>query len=442
MRPDMQKIINVDITATNEYCHWASFYSIINNCNTFLHFAPRVVDKDPNFTKPKFNALKAEVLTIRALSYFYLIRAFKEVPWISTPSIDDTQDYNIAKSSEQAILDSITINLKEALILARSNHGGVVETKGRITKNAVMALLADIYLWQGKYAECVNMCDPIISDPQYELVKAEDVLFNVFFIGNSTESIFELQFDSDVQFNHRVTEFYGTNSSGNSNGNWVIPPILMTQGNGCPFKYNGSNEIESEHDIREKDFVRQIADKYCIVKYVGLRAEDSSGKSVYGSFNKSANWIFYRLSDVILMKAEALVQLNRSEADLQEALKMVNITYLRSNPNLESDSLKFENYNNVKSLEELVLRERERELMFEGKRWFDLVRMARRAGTTAPVLNFIASNFAGDVSMQISKMSNMEALYLPIHQDELTANRALKQNDFYGVAEGSNSNNN
>jgi hypothetical protein len=444
MHSDMQKIINVDITATNEFCKWAPFYSIINYCNTFLHFGPGVVEKDPNFTMSKYNALKAEVLTIRALSYFYLVRAFKEVPWISTPSINDTQDYNIAKSPEQAVLDSITTNLREALSLARNSYGSIAETKGRITKNAIMALLADIYLWQGKYLECVNMCNPIISDPQYKLVKAENVLYNVFCLGNSTESIFELQFENTVQYNIKVLAFYGYNNDGKLSGDWLVPEALMKPDNGCPFKYAGSNEIESADDVREKDFVKFLTAerRYGVNKYMGLRVEKSDGNSTYEPIYKTANWIFYRLSDVILMKAEALVQLNRSETDLQEALKMVNTTYLRSNPNLGSDSLKFENYNNAKSLESLVLRERERELMYEGKRWFDLVRMARRVGTTDPVLYFIRSNFAGDVSMQISKMSDMEALYLPIHKDELDANSALKQSDFYGVAGGSNSKNN
>ena len=430
MSTDMYKMLNVDISPANGFNTWGAFYSVINNCNNFLYYAPGVVDLDPNFTEPKLHALEAEVLTIRALAYFYLVRTFKEVPWIDQPSIDDTQDYAIPQSSEDEVLNNIVTDLTTALQYARDKFEINQYNKGRVTKNAVRALLADVYLWREEYQKCVDVCNSIIEDTEnpLQLVDGENVLSQVFYAGNSTESIFELQFDEDVQFNWVVRDYYGL--FGNENGQWSFPGVLVT-GQASPFNYQAGAGKESEEDLREKDFLRQEigGDRYFVFKYAGaLRQENASGFSSYIYRSTTPNWIVYRLSDIMLMKAEALIQL---ESNNSEAMRMINMTYLRSNPELLNDSLKLEDYNTKLDLENLLLRERQRELMFEGKRWFDLMRLARRVDSPSPLLNYVMKKFTGSSSIQSTKMSVMDALYLPIHSDELKANTALKQNPFY-----------
>ncbi|HYX05164.1 MAG TPA: RagB/SusD family nutrient uptake outer membrane protein [Bacteroidales bacterium] len=430
MPVDMNKMLNVDISPSNGYCQWGSLYTVINYCNNFLHFAPQVVDIDANFTESKLHTLEAEVLTIRALAYFYLVRTFKEVPWIDQPSIDDAQDYNIPKSPEDVVLDNIEADLTTALKYARTSYQKNVYDKGRITRNAVRALLADIYLWRENYQQCVGMCNQILDNPgNLELVDGKDVLRQVFYQGNSTESIFELQFDDDNQFNQILHDYYGY--TGNLNGEWSFPGILIT-GQYRIFNIKGAGPIESENDIRQKDFLRSEigGDKYYVFKYAGaLREENTTTKaSTYYYRSTTANWIVYRLPDIILMKAEALIQLG---TDNEEAMRMINMTYLRSNFEEGTEPLKLENYNTKGDLEKLLLRERQRELMFEGKRWFDLMRLARRADSPTPLLNYVIKKFTGNSSLEITKMSVMDALYLPIHTDELKANTALEQNPFY-----------
>jgi len=78
----------------------------------------------------------------------------------------------------------------------------------------------------------------------------------------------------------------------------------------------------------------------------------------------------------------------------------------------------------------LVLRERQRELLFEGKRWFDLMRLVRRTNNPSLVLKYIIPKLTGD-AMQVQKMSVMNALYMPILQSELQINTSLTQNPFY-----------
>jgi hypothetical protein len=168
-----------------------------------------------------------------------------------------------------------------------------------------------------------------------------------------------------------------------------------------------------------------------IFKYAGLiRNERSDGVTsdyVYRIAQSSpANWIVYRLTDVMLMKAEALVQ-----KDLYyPALKIVNTTYMRSNPTL-TDTLSLTEYNDREKMEKLVLLERQRELMFEGKRWFDLMRMARRDGNTNRLIEIVTRKLTENQSVVSSKLKVMDALYFPIHEDELKANSKLKQNPYY-----------
>jgi hypothetical protein len=104
------------------------------------------------------------------------------------------------------------------------------------------------------------------------------------------------------------------------------------------------------------------------------------------------------------------------------------MTYLRSN--ITADSLYFNNYSDKGSIEDLVLRERQRELLFEGKRWFDLMRVVRRKNDPTAILKYIGPKLTGG-AIQTQQMSVMNALYMPILQSELQINTNLKQNPFY-----------
>ena len=424
------KVLDVNITPTNAFADWSSFYSVINYCNTFLYYAPSVVNKDQNFTPTKLHTMEAEALTLRALSYFYLVRAFHEVPLILNPSISDAQNYKVPKSSERAILDQIIADLLIAKQSAKISYGTEKFDKGRITLNAVNSLLADVYLWDQQYANCAEMCNQVLADKTLKLVQGEKVTTNVFYTGNSTESIFELQFDINTQYNNLVRTAYGI--YGKPAGALAYPLYFGSKGTFSPFKYQPATLNESADDIRESNTASTFENGsgYYIYKYALYQlAESLSGVKtpVYRTSSTTPNWIVYRLSDVILMKAEALAQLGSND-DLKESLKLVNTTYLRSN--ITSDSLSFDKYADKAGIQDLVLRERQRELMFEGKRWFDLMRLVRRTNSPSILLKFIGPKLTGDV-MKIQKMSVMNALYMPILQSELQINTSLTQNPFY-----------
>ena len=158
---------------------------------------------------------------------------------------------------------------------------------------------------------------------------------------------------------------------------------------------------------------------------------ETSGPNVGKTLNVNQNKIWWRLADIYLMKAEALVEIG---TDLQGALDLVSKTFDRANPDLGSGSLSISNYNMQSAMRNLVFDERQREFLFEGKRYFDLLRRIRREdGKPANVVNaYLLKKYSKlDNTTTKSKLSELNALYMPINVDELRANTALKQNPFY-----------
>jgi SusD family. len=437
---DVNHMMEGDLKPSNYLCTWSAFYKVINYCNTVLYYAPSVVAKDENFTQTDLHHVQSEALTIRSLCYFYLVRAFKEVPWIEDASVDDTQNYAIKKSTERELLDHIISDLKTAQQYARTDFGTAAYNKGRITLNTVNSLLADVYLWDQQYDNCIDACNKVLTDKQLKLVSDDNMYSSVFASGNSSESIFEMQFSDNQSINYPVRYMFGYSALPYG---WVsFPTTLMydpysqTTVNGAYSPFNYQSPVESTNDIRSKEFINilsSINGKYYIFKYAGIRVDlDISGKpTAYNYRSTTPNWIAYRLSDIYLMRAEALVE--QGSQNYHEALKMVNTTYLRSNPT--ADSLQMQNYTSQSNMEDLVLRERQREFLFEGKRWFDLVRKARRDNSTADVNKYISHK--PSTSGSIPTITAIDGLYMPIAQSELKLNTSLVQNSYYQVASSS-----
>jgi len=451
---DAQKVMDGDISPVNYAASWGSFYTVINYCNTILHYAPDVVNRDDNFREADLKRVQAEVLTIRSLCYFYLVRAFKDVPWIEQPSITDAQVYTVPKDSESVIIKHLISDLTFAQQYIITDYGTKAANHGRFTRTSVNALLADVYLWSQDYQNCSQTCDLVLADSRIKLEDPSVSFPHIFYIGNSTESIFELQFyDSKSQSNSTIRDFYGRNTNTTTFGSLIGFPITLayseeysaSRGAYSPFDFPvpGTNNLyEGASDVRAKDSYELYGGKYYIFKYAGaMRLPGTSGVSTY-VYNTSStpNWVVYRLPDVMLMKAEALVQLSgdtlyelNNIANMKLAISLVNKTYMRSN--VGKDTLVYSYYATQDKMADLVLRERQRELLFEGKRWFDLVRVARRgypASTNGlSTLNDKVSHKASASTNVSSGVPVMDALYFPISAYELKSNPALKQNPFY-----------
>ena len=92
------------------------------------------------------------------------------------------------------------------------------------------------------------------------------------------------------------------------------------------------------------------------------------------------------------------------------------------------DTLVAGDYVTKSQLENLVMKERQRELMFEGKRWYDLVRQARREGATTSLSQAALHKVTTGSSLIANKLTKMDAIYWPYNYEELKVNTLLVQN--------------
>ena len=180
--------------------------------------------------------------------------------------------------------------------------------------------------------------------------------------------------------------------------------------------------------------------KSCLWKYIGVEPKASSAERAQEEY--TGNFIIYRLAEIYLMKAEALTQMaiadNENQELLKEAYRLVKVIRDRANAVETTDLGASEGSYVGKDMEKFILDERARELAYEGKRWFDVLRQAKRNNYGGDNLNYLMtlaeySAPASKVTSLKAKYRNYHSHYLPIYSEELDANPLLEQNEFYAT---------
>ena len=474
---EVNEILKENILSTNSYCNWSEIYKCINRCNIVCHYAPQVQRDDPNYSEAEMRSDVAEMSALRALCYFYLIRAFRDVPYSTEPSIDDTQNYIKAATPFNAVLDSLITNVesvKDQCVrryqlerVSGSSYTLPDENTSRITRVAIWAILSDLYLWKGDWDNAIKYADMVINykKEQYEelLARVGDIKdidyidsipmilempegsntcghsYNeIFGDGNSFESIFEVKFSHTD--NNWVGNYYGSDNTPNGRlkGNeltFTSMENVITNKNSL-FKSTDGRFYESFRASGSAMYIGKYVRNEVSYKTKNITNEASLDLQGRVRSSNNANWIFYRLSDMLLIKAEALVE-RGLDGDFDEAFKLVNIVNKRAN-NL-TQTLKSTDYTTSKNeMANLVMNERRREFMFEGKRWFDLVRRSRRDGNTTYLVSCVKSKYESkDANAIAIKMADPNIIYFPYAKNELKVNPLLQQNPAFTNGEDS-----
>ena len=475
------EILKENILPTNDLTKWEDFYRTINRCNILLYYADGVQKIDPNYTEAQMRANKAEATFIRDLCYFYLIRTFRDVPMVFEPSIDDTQEYRVPATPMMKALKMLSDDLekvKDDAVLRYVDDSKMTnstasilayENCAKVTRVAIYTLLADIYLWLGEYDKAISCCDYVINfkKEQYKERVARIGQMNDMFLFNgipmireslansktcgnayteifdygtggfSFESIFELGYKEGSVKNNYIYNFY---SGRNSIGGFAAPEDYYQN------VTSGTNDYFAKNDCRVYENIIEQSGKYIIGKYTNysVKLENDNvtdfkslkydPRTVMSNYH---NWIIYRLSDVMLIKAEACIMKN--DPDFQTAFSLINSINKRARnytENVKSDSLAFSAYSSSKEeMEKLLLLERKREFMFEGKRWFDLVRKSLRDGNTNYLANEATKKQKENAVAIKIQFADINTIFWPYNREELKKNTLIKQNSAYSDTE-------
>lgn len=490
---DMKDLMNANLLETNSLFNWSAFYKTINFCNKVLQYGPLVVERDKSFTSEDWKPVEAEMKALRALNYFYLVRTFREIPFEFNPigSEHDVKEHSGRQFMAEVVLDSIINDVEAVKDNGMRQYTNELDNKGRFTRESIYTLLADMYLWraaknaspdsvakygsksQDDYQKVIEYCDAVLdmymerydrdnpmgggtssenNENPYHLIRmnanggtqdvVDDVYDEIFVQKNSRESILELQFDGSTNSNtclYNYRDYNGLYRHRDNNTGLLqasAPCQTVTR------NIDNTSGLFSQSDIRRwQSLVYTEAGQrvYSIGKYTyqsithdNLEDNSEGTENAFiptGSFN--SNWIIYRLSDVLLMKAEAITRLDAPTTEqLQDAFNCVTMILYRSNPSVttDRDKLSFTDYQEPSQLFDLVMRERRREFFGEGKRWFDLVRMAEHDGTTTNMLTLLLTKYATNTNAVRAKLASMNSLYSPVYENELKVNPNLHQN--------------
>ena len=415
-----------------------------------------------------FTVQIAEMKFLRAFYYFDMLKIFKYIPYIDA-STDDAGNVRNDEYSQVEIYDKIIAEVEEAYNVLPETQASV----GRATKYAAAALLAKMYAqrpgttnWEKVKEWSGNVVGKFeLYDHCGDIAKIE--------WNNKRESIFAMQCSTanTHAFVNWCNMLNCTYSDGNLYGNGddfflasqdLVNCFRTDEVTGLPILDDAKRYEKSDIDVSRDNSVdprldytvgrigmpwkapdltsQNYSEKWCRVKdlygeYSGKKfVEEPSkcGQEVPWGFSE-LNFIFLRYSDILLLNAEACIELGGS-ANLKTALNEINQVRQKSVKTLEDvnditpidlnrrkqayrvglypdDSTWTQDY-----ARKAVRMERRLELAMEGGRWFDLVRW----GIAEDTMNSYYTR-EGKIHTYLQGSSvTSDELYLPVPLDEIT----------------------
>ncbi|WP_119790838.1 RagB/SusD family nutrient uptake outer membrane protein [Flavobacterium anhuiense] len=344
---------------------WRTSYNSIYACNAIIEG----LKSSKEIPQDAKDIITGEALFVRSLQYFYLVNLYGPIPLITGT------DYKQNAVAQRQTIGEVYAKIETDLLLTVSIIPEKYRDALRIrpNKGTARALLARVYLYEGKWKEAGNQASEVISDPLY---KWEPDLNKVFF-KESTATIFQLMPSAAGGNTIESTVFYFTSGppsrvalsqtlmSGFEPGDQRLPKWIatVTKGTGGPY--------------------------YRPFKY---KNNINTGTSIEYS-------IVFRLAETYLIRAEALAR----QEILTEALSDLN--FIRNYAGLPKSTAATQ-----QEIINAILHERQVELFTEqGHRFFDL----KRTGNLDAILKPSKPNW-----------ETSDAL-MPLPETELLLNPAL-----------------
>lgn len=340
---------------------WGAIYSSINRANIVIQNAPEVSSLSEEF----INQIVAESRFLRALGYFHLVRLWGDVPLRLEPEM---VDFAIKRTSSELVYAQIIEDLKFA-----ENNLPVSYSSpdlGRATKWAAKSLLADVYLTLERWNEASVKAKEVIDSKLYSLVRittSEEFNTKIFGIDIPThsEEIFaikrtvELNNDSWIRFFHRPEPGYAFGG----------PYAIL--GNLQSFIGQGEWKTQKSLDLRRNAFLYSGKDTIYLTGAVQMLFKKFRGTLT----NVSNDTPILRYAEVLLIYAEAeSMAKSGPTTEAYEAINMVRRRAYGKDIVTANPAVDLPKGMTSAQFRDALILERAKELLCEGKRWYDLLR--------------------------------------------------------------------
>lgn len=460
----------------NSFASWSTYYYAISCCNLVLEYGPEVTGNDPNFSSGEMVVAEGEMRALRAYAHFMLLRAFCNIPLATKVVMSDADIPSYPQVRPMEALNSIYKDLEIASTKVLKSSAPSSTSLGNVTTNAVYAMMADVDMWRAAFAKyyeiegtavatltsdeyydmAIANCQKVLDrmneihteffDKDEELKSAYNLIKNggedemrkfgysqvyneIFGVQNSRESIFEFQIDdtNHAKGGNGIANIFGT--EGRLNGQLVVAKKFMEK-----FKSDDLRKVAFT-SFPDPDWTTpptEVVEEYGVLKYIakGTPVDGNGSREYRAGDNFDSHWIVYRKADVLLMQAEALVsRTTADETDIKTAFDITNAINRRwrADTTAITEPLTYTTEMTAKECLALVRDERALELCFEGKRWFDIVRMALQGEDTS--FSYEDKNHGVDSEEMERRYNRISAYFMPIAKEELRFNPDLVQNE-------------
>jgi starch-binding outer membrane protein, SusD/RagB family len=469
---NMEVFVNTIPTFFQLNDHWREAYIGINRANSALRLLNNVSETEFPLKKNR----QGEMRFMRAFYYSVVKLIYRNIPYVDeTLGVDDIANLSNRQFTNDQLWDKIAADFQ----FASENLPATQNEKGRPTQAAAYGYLAKTRLYQAytqddnynvisinstRLQEVIDAADKVIASSY----KLENNFANNFLPGsfeNGQESLFAIQFSQNdgtllgrLNYGDALNVPQGLGCCDFHKPSQNLVNAFKTDANGLPMLDNfndqdlnlATNTVDPRlgHTVAIPGHGWKYEPKKRIFEtswsrnpgvygtYASLKenvSPDCGCFFVTGAFRpNSKNKIVLRYADVLLMKAEALIELGRQD----EALPIINQLRTRAsqsvallkdvndNPNANYKVGTYQPGVNItwdQATARKALRfERRLEMAMESSRFFDLVRW----GVAEPVLNkYFAEEKTKRSFLNNARFEKNKNEYLPIPQGQMNLSR-------------------
>lgn len=390
---------------TNSYSGvWLQIYNGIHQANNIIESIERIEATAPNSS---FDTYKGQALTARAIMHFDLVRLYgksydDDKSSFGVPNVTTRLD-----ASAQPLRATVEQNYTQILadLTAAAPLLPKTKTNGYINYYTNLAIQARVYLYQKDYANALKAAEEVMSNTTLYKLYSNAAWVDSWKEPFGSESVFELGvFPTENDLGTSAPGVYlrrRGHGSNNALGQFLVSDYYLNRLGQDP------NDVRWGILAYDETSATRLGSLY---KYSGSTNLDGDGKAT----NTAVNIKVIRLSEIYLIAAEAALPTDKAKA----------VTYLNAirkrAPNLAPATEATINL-------DMILDERSKELLGEGQRFFDMIRLNKTITFNDELGGLTVSGREKSITRSFYKTR------LPISQTEINANPGLKaqQNEGY-----------